>query len=352
MRPKILLRTHYQAAEPRVLIATITDCTSPTEGRDEDSVAAALVRWARDVNYVMSLPGAVSAVGNDRALGFLNNSNRWTSAGLALVYCRLETTSDQRIWIPELSPAEQRIFLKYYIANAGALLVKFGGWLLGRTTATDDQLRNDSIIEKLVVEVLDEYLALATDIRDRTAIRQERDRLARSHYAAITKRHKRYPLLTVMRRLKLLDSEAEQSAGIIAPDEPGRLASLVKAVPDVSTLERLDRLGNLDRTVAKVLATNERAGSTRMPGEVLVSAYQFAIQKGLQACPLEFLDNALMAFCALGSSDQLGEISAEAWFEPLHLKFPGDVRFHVDRRGRRAFVLATERALTELAAAS
>src|SRR5438094_350906 len=111
MRPKILLRTHYQAAEPRILIATVTECSSPTESRDEDSVAAALVRWAREVNYPISLPGAVYAVGNDRSLGFLNSSNRWTSAGLAFAHCQSPAANGVRVWNPALTAAEEKIFI-------------------------------------------------------------------------------------------------------------------------------------------------------------------------------------------------------------------------------------------------
>src|SRR5439155_18993465 len=86
MHPRILLRTHYQADEPRIIIATVTHCTSPTQSRSEDAAAEAVVRWARAHDITISLPGAVYAVGNARALSLLNNSNRWTSTGLAFGY--------------------------------------------------------------------------------------------------------------------------------------------------------------------------------------------------------------------------------------------------------------------------
>src|SRR5712692_5213933 len=86
MRPRILLRTHYQADEPRAIIAAVTECSSPTESRHEDAVAAALMKWAKANDYTLSTPGALYAVGNARSLGLLNTSYRWTATGLAFGY--------------------------------------------------------------------------------------------------------------------------------------------------------------------------------------------------------------------------------------------------------------------------
>ena len=86
MRPRILLRTHYQADEPRLIIASAVHCSSPTESRDEGRIAAQLQKWARSNGFIISVPGAIYAVGNSRQLGLLNNVNRWTARGLAFAY--------------------------------------------------------------------------------------------------------------------------------------------------------------------------------------------------------------------------------------------------------------------------
>ena len=71
-----------------------------------------------------------------------------------------------------------------------------------------------------------------------------------------------------------------------------------------------------------------------------MGAYKFAMSKGIQACPLAFLDD--IAFAFKFRSDVMSLL------EPIHKKRPSDLRFHVDRRGRRAFVLATVEALEDL----
>ncbi len=237
MRPRILLRTHYQADEPRVIIAAATKCASPTESRTEDAVAARLKRWATGNQFTLSLPGATYAVGNARALGLLNDSHRWTAVGIAFAYIDAKNAASESV---SLCLPEQRLFLKCLLTAGGGLVVKFAEWLISRGTTSDDELREHSVVEKLMIEALDEYLKLATDIRDRTAIRRERDRLSRSEYVSSTKRHKRYFLLRALQRVHLLQvEESDGSRTTVAPDKQGRLAALCTAIPDGYASQRV-----------------------------------------------------------------------------------------------------------------
>ncbi|MGH9428990.1 MAG: hypothetical protein ACRD2L_22115, partial [Terriglobia bacterium] len=116
MHPRVLLRTHYQANEPRLVIATATRCSSPTESRSEDTIAAALEKWAHDNAYTLSTPGAVYAVGNARQLGLLNKSNRWTSSGLAFAFLNRQLPPRVGEESRSLTPVEERLYLKLYLA--------------------------------------------------------------------------------------------------------------------------------------------------------------------------------------------------------------------------------------------
>lgn len=349
MQPRILLRTHYQADEPRIIIATVTDCASPTESRDEDAVAKAVVRWARSHHQMISIPGAVYAVGNARSLGLLTASNRWTSTGLAFSYLHKEGLADPPADdIATLTPVEERLYLRQYLIGGGALLIQFGQWLLAHNPTTDDDLRIMSTIEKLVISALDEYLSLATDIRDRTAIRRERDRLNRSDYVSSTKRHKRYPLLTTMERLRLLNVERKDGDRVsISPDNSRRLAALISAIPNVSSLERVVRDRSLPRVLDAALGEAERDDLPARARDVLLAgAYAYAMKRGLQACSLEYLDDVF--YGVFPCTPRRPTPGPEELLDALRARMPGQVRFHVDRRGRRAFVVISDAAMEKL----
>lgn len=345
MRPRLLLRTHYQADEPALIIAGVTRCSSPVEARDEDTIAATLKRWAQKNGYTISIPAAVYAIDNARHMEFLNKSNRWGPKGLALAFAKEHSNGvPQR----ELSPIEERLYLYSYLHAGGALVVAFASWLRKQGRTSHGQLRKEAIIEHLLAHTLDEYLALAVEVRDRTELRNERDRLRKLKYASSTKRHKRYPLLVTLRRLRLLEMGADEG-GEIGPDNAGRLLALSDLIPDVIALERLIRDRTLQRRLDTEMKEVNRRDLPRLgdPLTVLLSGYEFAMQIGVQACALEFLDQILMA--AFPASQLAKSPSAEEILDPIHRNNPGLVRFHVDRRGTRAFVLIEKRVLKALA---
>lgn len=350
MQPRILLRTHYQADEPRLIIAILTEnCSSMTESRNEETIAGALERWAKDKGYTISTPAAIYAVDNARHLGLLDKSNRWTAAGLALTFL------NQLIPVPvgmesrSLTSAEERIYLRLYLYGDGARVVKFAKWLVERGSTTDEQLRKESIFEQLSVQALEDYLNLATQVRQRTAIRMEKDRLVRTEYAASTKRHKRYPFLTTMQRLRLLQKEEKKDGSeIYRPDAEGRLEAFYRAVPSIDTLERLIRSDRLQAVLDLEMHEYERTdlAATAAPYSRLLEAYTYAMGRGIQACPLSYLNDVLRVL--FPESPNEPSPNAEVLLQPIHQENPGDVRFHVDRRGQRAFVLLTARAIDRL----
>jgi len=345
VRPRLLFRTHYQANEPRLLIAAVTRCTSPTESRSENAAAAALERWARNHQYTISTPGAVYAIGNARQLGLLNKTNRWTATGLAFGLLDRWSPPPAGAESKMLLPREDRLFLKVYLLGAGALVVHFANWLLNKGSTTGSQLREESILQKLTLQVLDDYLQLATNIRDRAAIRHERERLARTEYSARTKRDKRYPLLTAMLRLRLLQSDDTDDSNVIRPDHNGRLAALARVIPSIQALERLARgdsiLRELDLELKEYTRTDLMGSMT--PAQVLLRAYEFAIERGMQACSLMYLDDVLTSVFPGRPTAQ--QWKSEEMLTIVHKTNPGDVRFHVDRQGRRAFVLISSSAM-------
>lgn len=329
MRPRILLRTHYQADEPRLIVAAVTHCARPTSSIDEGQLATCLLQWGKAHNLVLSRPAADYAVDNAKHLKLLTSSNHWSYRGLALAF----VSKSNAEYAIDLTPSQQLLYLLYYLNGAGALLVTFAQSLLLAGKYTDEELRRDEIIERCLIDALDQYLRLAQDIRDRTAIRKERERMAAQDYAASTQRHKRYPLIRTMERLGLLDTSADE----YRPTE--RLRQLAIAIPDIASLERKANESSLRAALSAIIGSKTARLPQSAAATVILESYKFAEKAGLQACPIEFLDDVVWS--ETGQDTQGG---VETAFEALRKSLPRDVRFNVDRRGRRAFVSLSEAA--------
>jgi hypothetical protein len=141
-----------------------------------------------------------------------------------------------------------------------------------------------------------------------------------------------------MQRLQLIawgdDSSSQRT---ISPDPDGRLATILRLIPNVAALERLCRDNALDSVLTETLGSHDNGEVPQRgaPASHIVDSYRFAIHCGLQACPLQYLDEVLFAF-HMGPG---GLVPSEPILEQLRRRYPNDVRFHVNRRGQRAFVL-------------
>jgi hypothetical protein len=167
------------------------------------------------------------------------------------------------------------------------------------------------------------------------------------NYSPITSRHKRYPLLTTLERLRLLHRTKEgKDSLLIQPDTGGRLAALSRAIPDVETLERLIRHDMLQETLDIEMHEYERHDlpTDVPPPQRLLTGYQYALNVGLQACPISFLDDIFGAIYPTSPTTKTPK--AESLLHPLHKA--GEVRFHVNRKGERNYVLLTKAAIERL----
>jgi hypothetical protein len=350
MTPRIVLRTHYQVDEPRIILRLISKCSSPTTSRSDDKVAACVkadvLGWEKRTAF--GLPAANYAIGNARAFDLLNDSNRATAAGLGFLYIE-RGPSDPNCAFVELTTREARLFLVQYLIGTGALVLRFASWLLSKGETSDEEVGHDRVIEQLLVGALDDYLALERDVRSRTAIRRERDRLKAMTYDDKTRRHKRRPLLTTMRRLRLLDVDSDDKT--IRPDKEGRLATLIHKVPTIDELERTAESRELLRgVVTKVYSKDSGGAIPASASEIAASAYEFAMAFGIQACPLSFLDDAVFANGIAVPAASSREGYAERILSDLHARLPRAVRFHVNRKGERAFVVLSAGAVEALRA--
>lgn len=349
MTPRLLLRTHYQADEPRIIVRLVTRCASATVSRHDETLAASLKKEVLGWNPhpAFGLPAAMYAVSNAQTLGFLNSSNRWTAPGLGLAF--IESGEPNGLPAPslDLSGAEARLYLVQYLLGTGALALHFGAWLLKERETSDAVLGRNKMIEKLIVRTLEDYLALARDAGSRSAIRRERDRLRETRYDEKTRRHKRRPIIATLRRLRLL--QVLPDGATICPDGEGRLATLLRLIPNTEELERVAvRRDRLRHVVSQVYASGSGPEPAQNWSSTVCRGYQFAVGLGLQACPLEFLNDALFVGGGQDSSDDRYGGPAEKLLTELHQRVPREVRFHVDRRGRRAFVVLSDAGLGAL----
>ena len=136
--------------------------------------------------------------------------------------------------------------------------------------------------------------------------------------------------------------------------ESSGLAILIRRVPDVATLEKSIQLKQWPQIAADVFnLSTQRAGRTPTDNEILltlVSYYRRIMKTGVPLASLQTLIEATQIKKLAEHSQIVSYEAMESTIVRAQKQNPKDLRFHVDRRGRPAFLKMSARFAHSLAA--
>jgi hypothetical protein len=347
MKARVLYRTHYQVEEPAYMTILVTICTSPLQGGYAEEIAQRLAREISSRGRGFNVAAAAYAVDLARGLGLLNENNTWTDKAQLLALHgamgRAGTATEL-----ELDAPKRLTYFRIFLEADGAALLH-----IARTALPGDSLpRNhdwNGFAGAMFREIFSDYLGVTADISDRLALRKEIDRLG-SPFTGKTGWHKSYIHLQTMFRLGLLHRRDLRNREYVAVDSMRvMLSDLVRLVPSVVALEEIIQQGRWAEIAASVFQLGAApAISTDRVLQLAAVTYRSILATGVPLCPLSALVDAIQIHLmasgchALTAKDILNTISG------LQKRRPRDVRFHVDRRGRVAFMKMSDELARQL----
>lgn len=338
MRPRLIGRTHYQVDEPAFLRLLVLRYTVASKSDYSERVAE---RLAKALQF--NVPAANYAVDLARALGLLNENMTWTARAQVLNALRINPTDDR-----ELSLPERIFFLLHFLDEDGAALQFFARLLLRIDSVPPSDRAWPAIANELVLSVYEEYLPLTGDTAERIALRHVIERRRKAPYEGKSGPHQTFIHLQILQRAGLLlrDDTAETRTYRIEPGQGRRaLASLLDGLPDVSALEDAVRARRTIETTAAMVEEQlpgKRAARVIISDEELFErlriVYQAVTATGVNLCPIETIMETLQIRSLSQGEGLLGSDDLSQGLQRLRKAHPFDIRFHVDRAGRPAYL--------------
>lgn len=347
MQPRVVYRTHYQIDEPTIVRTVLTHCTSSAQAAYDEIVAEKLVRAIAAAGGRLNAPAARYAVDLCHSLGVLSAHNVWTDRGMLLV--AVAPAGSQPGSDLDLLQVEKLAFFSVLMAADGASLLYLLDTLCrskGLPGPRDDW---NTLAAEMFLDIYTRYLEMAGNLADRVRLRQELERIRARPFAGKSGAHKMFIHLQALVRLGLaVRADTGQSRTyVIAEDPRRRPCVLASSVPDLMALERLvadhQWLEHASGTVTPVL---QDIDDEFLVGR-LMGAYLRVGQLGVDLCPLSTMTalariNAAADGILVTYSQCLERISS---LQKEHLR---QIRLHVDRWGRPAFVKVDPRLASEL----
>ena len=285
-------------------------------------------------------------------LGLLTDSLFWSWKGhviRALSDCEYDSDSADFL---ELNPEEKLIYLKYYLEASGALLLSLARELVMRGCISSADLNEKDLLDQSLFRIWEEYLSFSTNIREQVQLRQ---RLQRQQYDRTTRRHKTYPHLIPLVDAGLVSRNRADGNEVFSPvvhKEVTPLEILVEAYPTVRDMEVAIENGEHTKTLASVMVANHRKYSQDVDSEVLlhkvIQTYQVMRSNGAVIHAIDAIADVCYAQMLLENQVLITRREIDRALYNLQMRFPQEVRFHVDRMGRPAFLLLDDELVAEL----
>lgn len=339
MEPRILKRTHYQVNEPAYMEFVVRECTHPTKSAYKESVSKRLQdrlpkRWA------LNRAAAAYAVDMAAGLGLIGDNYSWTQLGILIAVGSDADLSDPGSF-EVLSGSRRLAMCRVLLEGDGAAI-----WYLLRIAAERGSIRpggeaaNDMAAD-MYIGIVREYLELTSSIQGRMALRAELKRLQSDRYSGNTGRHKLLFHVNSLHRLGFFAREDDSSLEYTLSELGLRATeTLLDRVPTIAALERIVQRQELMTLTTEVLAGPSKE-ITEPEGEysrMLTAAYGEVISLGLSLAPVALLLD-LVELRLAEAGTRVPRTAALDELMALREKHPRKIRFHVDRKGRPAYVI-------------
>lgn len=352
MRPRVILKTHSGVRRPGIFSVLVARCTSATQPVDPGNLIKNLAAEFKHVSRD-SLKGArlgehgaafhVVWMARPEQLGFLSSNLFWSWKGHVIRILNDCDADTEISTFLELSPAEQVIYLKYYLEGDGAILMSLARELLARGGLTEDALVQTDLLERSLQGIWNEYLDLTTNITERVRLREK---LKRQRYDTTTRRHKTYPHLIPLEDMGLVVRDKVHGRDVFTPaicNSRTPLQTIVEAFPTIKDLETSIEQSKHFSILAEVMFPDHRRFSQREDLAVLVrtaiESYRAMRMGGAVIHPIDAITDICYAQMLLRQQVLVTRSDIDSVLIQLQAQHPKEVRFHVDRLGRPAYIV-------------
>ena len=340
MEPRILLRTHYQAHEPAYLELVVTTCTSATVSAYKETVLEKLFRLVH-AGKQFNRAAAGYVVDAAHRLGLLTDRYTWAPPG-TLMALTSDVGACSSAGIERLNLGRRLSHLRTFLDGDGAALLYLLNKLRDEGEIAAGGTAANGTATEMFLDVYRQYLELSSNPSDRTRLRRKIDQLRVRPYRGNTGRHKLLLHVNLLHRLGWLDRLGPESL-VYRVSEAG--SSAIRAfftdIRTVSDLERWLRAKEAMTLAGRFLATRplsaERLSTEQFAG-VLAEMYRRVVDLGFAVVPVALVVE-LVQHDLLTRGLELSYKSACERLERLRARNPKQLRYHVDRQGRPAYLV-------------
>ncbi|MCL0082434.1 hypothetical protein M1O14_01715 [Dehalococcoidia bacterium] len=347
---RFLIKTHAQVCMPGVFSLLICKCTHPDRSAYPDIVAKRLAAIYQKQGKAFKA-AAKFAVLNALSFGFLRDNMTWDWKGQVLnaVLQKVGKADNEDVESFEItySLLERVTFLRYYLETEGAIILQIMKRVAERGELKKKDLYRE--IQDIFGEIYDGYSALRVNARERRALRDKLRRMKSESYDEGTLPHKAIPHIKPLVHLGLLEHHSGNGDETYRPISLGESTTvnvLIEELKDIWFMENRFSAGDYFAVVSRLtspdVAKYVESIHSALLRSTLASGYRYMKSPVTGIVSFE----ALLDWCCIEMLTEhkveLSRAQVQSYVDWLYKNRPGSLRFHVDYRGKPAYLILDE----------
>jgi len=349
MEPRFLIKTHAQVCAPGIFSILICKCTYPDKSAYPDVVAGRLADIYKRQSRAFKA-AAKFAVLMALRFGFLRDNMTWTWKGQVLnaVLQKVGKAANDDIesFETDYSLPERLAFLRYYLETEGAIILQ-----IAKRVAERGELKKKDLfqeIRSIFEEIYEGYLALHASSRGRKDLKDKVRRIKADSYNEGTLPHKVIPHIQPLVYLGVLErcGNGEEVYRPVSLGELSTVEVLVQELKDFRVMETRFSSSDYFAVVSRLTSPNavryqESAHSLMLRNSLILGySYMRSPTTGMVS-----IDSLLDWSCIDMLADHNIEVTraqVQSYLDGQYKNCPSSLRFHVDYRGKPAYVILDE----------
>lgn len=348
MEPRLVIKTHAGVSKPGLFSILITRCSYPDKNSYPEIVSRRLYRLYERNDRNFNKLAAKFVVIMAKRFGFLNENMTWAWRGhvinSVIRYSNKAETEDIGTFL-ELTMLEKIVYLRYYLEADGSLMLQLASLIRDYGEISKNELSNT--IHLLFREIYEGYIDLSRGFKERVELKERLKKIPKE---------KRYDQKTVIHKIKphiyslidlglLLKEEVENGDEIYQSVVYNRLSAmtlLLQELVDFRTMEKKFDNYEYFRIIDKILnlqAASFEASHSNILRKTIATAYSFLKADITRIADIDAIVDWCCAKMLVEDKIIVNAKLIRDFIEHTRKEKPRSVRYHVDYRGRRSYVI-------------
>lgn len=351
MEPRLIIKTHSEVSKPGLFSILISKCSYPDKSSYPETVSKRLYELYEKNGKHFNKLAAKFAVIMAQRFEFLRENMTWDWRGHVIngmiKYLNKTENNDVNSFL-ELTKLEKVIYLKYYLEADGAVMLEFAKLIKEHKEISKNELSRT--IHLLFREIYERYIELSNNFQKRIELKERLKKIPKEKgYDQDTVHHKLKPHIYPLIDLGILSNpEIKNGDEVYKSSVYNGLSAmelLLQELSDFQTMERKFDNYEYFQIISRILNlehTNFVESHSDMLRKTIITGYFLLKENVTQMAYIDALADWCCAKMLSEDKILLGKKSVCDFIEQTRKERPKNVRYHVNYKGRKSYVILSE----------